>query len=60
MHNNGERIFSAVHIRNQYFIRTKSIYCIFLLLVASHNYLQYELSKYTAVHLTYNGESILH
>ena len=24
MHNNSERIFSAIHIRNQYFIRTRS------------------------------------
>ena len=36
------------------------LYCIFLLSVASHNYLQCELSKYTAIHLTHDGESILH
>ena len=33
---------------------------IFTLLVAGHNYLQGELSKYTAVHLTPNRESTLH
>ena len=34
--------------------------CIFLLLVAGHNYLHYELSKYTAIHVAHGGESILH
>ena len=39
---------------------SKSIYCIFILLVAGHNYLQYELSKYTAIHLAHSSESTLH
>ena len=33
---------------------------VFLLLVVSHNYLQYGLSKYTSIHLARDGESILH
>ena len=32
----------------------------FILLVASHNYLQYELSEYTAIHLAHCSESTLH
>ena len=39
---------------------SKSIYCIFLLLVAGHKYLQYNMFKYTAVHGTPNRELTLH
>ena len=39
---------------------SKSIYCIFILWVVSHNYLQYELSEYTVIHAAHSGESTLH
>ena len=38
---------------------SESIYCIFLLLVAGHKYLQYIMFKYTAVHRTPNRELTL-
>ena len=39
---------------------SKSIYCIFLLLVASHKYLQYAMFKYTTIRWTHNSELTLH
>ena len=39
---------------------SKGIYCIFILLVASHKYLQYAMFKYTNIRWTHNSELTFH
>ena len=50
-------VYCCIHEQKE---SSKSIYCIFLLLVAGHKYLQYNMFKYTAVHGTPNRGLTLH